>query len=259
MRSGVSTRSCSDEAAFAGVAGAWSTDYPAENLGDTLEPGIVARVTPAAGAAAFTATLPSARLLQFVGLVEHLIPADGTVRVRFYSDVLTTVVHDTAAVAIPDPTNDPQTFPVLLDAPISVRSIRVDLAGLGADDLDIGACELAKFWELPWITAGLVAGFDASGEELPLVGGGSAGAEGDKHRTRSFEVSRIDLAVSSTTGLDFQWWQGLTRPFVYVEDYDTPSSWPRDCFLAANAALEPAVVAVFDRDNLQFRLREHRR
>jgi hypothetical protein len=258
MRPGVSTNSCSDLATFAGVVGTWSADYPVTNLGDTMEPGIVARVTPASGAAAFTATLPAARSLQFVGLVEHLVPAAGTVRVRFYSDVLTTLVHDTAAVTIPDPTSDPQTFPVLLDAAISVRSIRVDIAGLSGD-LDIGACEIAQFWEFPWITEGLTAGFDASGAELPLVGGGSAGAEGDIHRTRSFEVSHLDLAVSSTTGLDFQKWQGLTRPYVYVEDYDTPSSWPRDCFLAVNSEIPPAVAILSNRDNAQFRPREHRR
>lgn len=255
MRPGVSTNSAADLATFAIVTGTGDSDYPIANLGDLVTPSEVARITPAGGAVAFTAVLPAARSIQFAALVEHAIPTGGTVRVRFYSDALSTVVHDTTAVTIPDPTSDPQTFPVLLNAPLSVRAIRVDIAGLSAP-LDIGGCELAGFWEWPWITAGLAAGFSIGGSDEDLVGGGSAGAEGEDFRTRSFDVSYLELRISTTTGIDFQKVQGLTRPFVYIEDYDDPISFPRDCFLAVNSELPPLTAAMFGSDTLSMRLTE---
>lgn len=258
MKSGISTDSYADTATFAVVTGTADADYPVSNLGDLAEPGVVARITPDTGAIAVTATLPAARSIQFAALVEHTIPADATVRVRFYSDVLTTVVSDTGVDTIPDPTDDPQTYPVLLPAALSVRSVRIDIAGL-TDDLDIGGLEIAAFWEWPWLTGSLDAGFRLSGDEIDLVGGASAGGEGDAPRTRSGEVKYLDLGVSVTTRIDAQKLHGLTRPFVYLEDYDTPSSWPRDCFLATNTALPPGVAEMFDRDTFQFRIEEHRR
>lgn len=257
MRSGVSTDSLAADGTFAVATGSADADYPVANLGDIYDPGEVARIAPSGGAVVIERTLSAAASVQFLALVEHNIPAGGSVRVQFYSGVLSSLVHDTGTVAIPTPTADPQTFPVLLDAPASVRSARVTITGLSGD-LEIGALEIGGFWEWPWITAGLEAGFDIGGGEQVLVGGGSYGAEGEDLRTRSLEVKYLDLSVSSTTGIDWQQFQGLTRPFVYVEDYDTPSSFPRDCFLAANDALPMMTAVMFDADDVSIRLREVR-
>jgi hypothetical protein len=180
------------------------------------------------------------------------------VRIELFSDVLTTGVEDTGAVVIPDRTDDPQTFPLLLDAATGVRSFRVTIEGL-ADDLEIGGVEIAAFWDLPWITAGEQAGFRVSGDDLDLVGGAVAGGEGEMPRTRSLQVSYLELDTSVTTRLDFQKLKGLARPFVYIEDYETPGSWPRDCFLATNTDTPAAAAMLHDRDDFHAQIEEHRR
>jgi hypothetical protein len=223
-----------------------------------VEPAIVARVTPDTGDVVLTFTLPAAVSRQCFAMVDHNIPDDGTVQLELFSDVLTTGVHDTGAVAIPDRTDDAQTFPILLDAALSVRSGRITITGL-TDDFEAGGFEIAKFWEFPWITAGLDAALRVTGEETALVGGGSVGPDGEMPRTRRFDITWLDLDISVTTRLDLQKLKGLTRPFVYVEDYDTASSLPRDCFLATNAALPPAAAQMFDADSVSFEIEEHRR
>jgi len=258
MRSGVSTASLADDGTFAVTTGTEDSDYPATNAGDLFDTGEVARIAPDTGTVVIERVLSADASVQFLALVEHNIPSGGAVQVEvFDDDSLTSLAHDTGTVTIPDPTSDPQTFPVLLDAAITARSIRVTVTGL-TDDLELGGLEIGQFWEWPWITAGLEAGFDIGGSEQVLAGGGSYGAEGEDFRTRTLQVSYLDLAVSSTTGLDFQKLQGLTRPFVYVEDYDAPASFPRDCFLAVNEDTPLMSAAIFDKDNVQFRLRESR-
>lgn len=261
MRSGVSTNSLADDGTFSVATGTEDPGgygYAIENIGDLFDPGEMARITPDTGTVVIERVLSAAASVQCLALIEHNIPDGGEVQVEFFSDdAFTTAGTDTGSVAIPTPAADPQTFPVVLDAAETVQSIRITVTGL-TNDLEIGGLEIGSWWEWPWITAGLDAAFDIGGAEQVLVGGGSYGAEGEVSRTRNFQVSYMDLSTSSTTGLDWQAYQGLTRPFVYVEDYDTPGSWPRDCFLAVNEALSPMAAVLSDRDNVQFRLREVR-
>lgn len=261
MRSGVSTNSLAEDGAFAVTTGTedpGALGYVVERLGDLFDPAEVARVAPDTGAVVIERVLSADAEIQFLALVEHNLTEAHDVQVEFFSDAgLSVPGTDTGAVPVPAPTTDPQTFPVLLDAPETVRSIRITITGL-TDDLEIGGLEIGGFWEWPWITAGLEAAFDGGGSEQVLVGGGSYGPEGEDARTRAFDVKFMALATSSTTGLDWQQYQGLTRPCVYVENYDDPASFPRDCFLAVNEALPMMTAVMSDRDNVSFRLREVR-
>lgn len=259
MRPVVSTDSVAAEAVFAAVTGTWSASYPVANLGDLFLTTKVARVTPAAGAAAFTAVLAADTDVQFVAIVDHTMPAGATARIRLYSDAgMTSAVFDSTATAIPTPlARQEQTFPVVLDAAVTVRAVRVDLAGLSGD-LDIGALEIAAAWEWPWITAGAGVGVTSATDDIALVGGGSVGRQTRKLRTHEGQVSFLELGISTTTGIDAQKLKGLARPFVFVEDYDTPASWPRSCYLARNTALPAFASALYGHDHFQFRLRKHR-
>jgi hypothetical protein len=135
----------------------------------------------------------------------------------------------------------------------------VDIASAGSAAIDIGGLEIAKWWQWPFISARLEAGFASAGDDLALEGGGAEGQSGFLARTRDGQIGMLDLAVSAVTGLDFQKLKGLTKPFVFVEDADTAAHWPRDCFLAVNADLPPMVAQLYDRDAFQFRLREFTR
>jgi hypothetical protein len=259
MRPGVSTSSVAEDATFTSIAGTWDTDYPVTGLADPIRIAEVARVTPATGAAAFKAALTADQSVDFFALAGHTLPAGATVRFRGYSDAAATLqVADTTATTIPTPVSPwRQTFPAVLSAPVTIRAVRVDIANAGADPIDIGACIVGRFWEWPWITAGMTAGLRAGGGDIDLIGGGSVGRDVTKLRTREGQISYLDLSTSSTTGLDHQKRNALTRPFVFIEDLDTPANWPRDCFLAVNSDLPASVAALFDKDTFQFRLVEH--
>lgn len=259
MRSGVGSPSYASDAAFAAITGTFDADYPVDNLADTWAPSKVGRVTPSGAAAAFSAVLAADQTVRFAALVAHDLPSGATVRMRFYSDAaLSVLVEDVAAAAIPDPVGGyVQTYPVLMSAAATVRGVRVDLAGLSGD-AEIGALEIAGWWEWDNITAGANFGLKSGGDAIALVGGASAGGTGSLSRTYDGQVSYQDWTASDT-GLDFQKAQGLARPFVFVEDYSDPTSWPRSCFLARNTDLPPMVAQFYDRDHFQFRLMEHRR
>lgn len=241
MRPGVSTASYSAGSTFAATSGTWSTDYPVTNLSDLADPGRVARV--AGGSASFTATLASASLVQIVALVGHTLAATDTIRVQAGA-------YDSGTVPAYAATR-----PFVFPAEISVSVVTVTLT-FAAASVDIGALEIGRWWE--WeINASADAGYLDAGDDIQLLGGGSVGFETFRPRTYAGQISYLDLATSSTTGLDFQKLQGLTRPFVFVEDADDPATWGRSCFLARNSEVPPMVAALFNRDTFQFRLREH--
>lgn len=253
--------SVAESGAFADVTGSFDADYPIDNLADPVEITKVSRVTPAGGAVAFTCVLSADQTVSGLALVAHTLPAGATVRARFYSDSLSTLVEDVSATAIPTPvTGYAQTYPVIMvGGSDTIRSVRIDIASAGSDPIDLGCLQVGEFWEWPWITAGMDAGFNMPADDIELEGGGAFGAQGVKKRTRSGEVSWMALATSSSDGIDFQARTALSLPFVFVEDYATPANWPRDCFLAVNSEVPAIVAAMFDRDTFQFRFSEHRR
>lgn len=260
MRSGVSTNSLADDGTFSVATG---TEDPGgygsaiENLGDLFDPAEVARITPATGTVVIERVLSAAAQVQCVALVEHNIPDAGAVQVEFFADAaFATAGTDTGAVAIPTPTDDPQTFPVVLVAAETVRSIRITITGL-TSDLEVGGLEIGGFLPVT-INAGVEAGYEVGGSEQVLVGGGSYGPEGDVARVRSFHIAYMDLATSSTNVVDWLDDRGTTRPYLLVEDADDPESWPRDAFLAVNVQSVRLTAALFDRDRVEFSAREVR-
>lgn len=261
MKTGVSTIPYGETATFALVTGSADATYGIANLASIATPSKPARLTPSAGALAFTAVLTANRTVQLAALAQHGLPAGATVRTRFYSDAgMTTVVTggDLGPTSIPTPVSGyKQTFPGIMAASQTVRAVRWDIASAGASAIDFGAAEIAQWWEWPKITRAADLGFEDPGEDLGLLGGGAVGQEGYAPNTYAGEVSHMATSVSLTTALDFQKLKQLGKPFVFVEDYDDSASWPRTCFLARNVDLPPLVAALYDRDGFQFRLREH--
>ncbi len=261
MRPGLFSTSVAEAATFASVTGTWSANYPVTNLADPVEISKVGRVTPSGGAIAFTSVWASAVTVAGASLVAHTLPAGATVRMRFYSDSLSTLVEDVAATAIPTPLAlYPQSYPVLMaGGSASIRSVRVDIASAGASAVDIGALMAGDWWDWPYIAAGMEAGFRLGLGEVALDGGGAVARVGVRKRIRTGQIGWMDFADSTTKGLDFQTRKALAKPFVFCEDYDTPANFPRDCFLAVNSEVPPMVAVMFDRDAFQFRFTEHRR
>ncbi len=257
MISGVSGESYARAATFAGITGTWDSDYPVENMADLVRITKVARVTPAAGAAAFSVVLPASTSISFSALVNHTAPEAATMRVRAYSDAgMTAGIYDSAAVSMgPVVSGYPSVRPLVYDA-VTARAVRVDLADLDGDT-EIGGFEISKFWRWSGISPGADVSLLAGSGDVDLAGGGSMGDEAWQPRTYDGQIDFLALALAQTTGFDFQKITARGRPFVFVEDYSDPDSWPRGCFLARNGDLPALVGAVYRHDRFQFRFREH--
>jgi hypothetical protein len=202
-RAGVSATSYSKISTFAAISGSWSSDYPVTNLRDLVRSAQPARVTPASGAAAFSVVMPSSQTVQLAALVHHTLPAGATVRLRLYSDAaMTGLVLDSGLYGAWPQGSAPSagymaTRPFLTDAPAMCRAARVDLAGLtGATD--IGAFELAKWWEWPGVSPGANIGFSPTQSRIDYIGGASEG----RRRVPAADLRRGDLAAGAAGRCD---------------------------------------------------------
>lgn len=245
MGVGMSLESYSADAVFAAGTGAWDPNYGVANAGDLYLPSKVARVT--GGAASLTGTLPGASPIGIVAVTNH--NAD-TIRVQagaYDSGVVAT------APAVPGyRRTQPFIFPE-----ISAALVTVTFGFVGT--LDIGAIEIARFFELPGISPGAAVGFRRTGEDTELVGGGRIAARGGARRPRTFsgQLDRLAMAIAETRGLDFQKIKARSGPFVFVSDTATPASWSRGCWLARNAEVRPSVGASTRHDAWSIGLVEH--
>jgi len=266
MTAGVSMWSRGSVATFASVVGTWSADYPATHLADLINISRVSRFTPASGAAAFTFVLPELVPIQFVGLARHTMPAGVTMRVRLFKtnnpDPVTNaanIVHDSGVIGVwpsgGPVANYPSVRPYKLTAAIGTWSGRIDFASLpGA--AEIGGVDLGEWWTLN-ISPGKEMGFDPRAPVIRYSAGGSEALDVWAPRILRGQVDYMHMKEAGTTGLDFQKSAGQSRPFIYTQDYEDPTTWPRSCMLMTNSELPPSVGALYRHDAFQVRFREH--
>lgn len=264
MTPGVTYLSASSLASLAMITGSADANYPVQNLSDTVNNAKVARLTPAGGVVAFSFDLSAASLIQFVGLVRHNLSGAETVRIRLYSAAalggsllvdsgVISVWPSGAAVA-----GYAQTRPWVASAgPYTALSGRVDFASLGGV-LEIGALELAQWWPV-YMSPGAEIGFITTAADEAIVGGGAEAGDTFVSRMMNGQCDFLSIATSATTGIDFQAAVGKSKPFVWVQDYDDPTTWGRGCWPARNADLPPIVGALYRHDRFQLRLKEHAR
>jgi hypothetical protein len=259
IRSGVSVFTYAAETTFALVTGSASSDYPVTNLADLFQTTKVARVTPSGGVIAFTAVLSADQAVQIAAMVNHTLPANAVVRVRFYSDAaMTTVVAngDMGNVAIPDPVDGYiQTFPSVMPARQTVRAVRFDISNAGSDPVDIGAVEIAQWWSLP-NPQNADVGFDDGTDDIALMGGGSWGRDEYHPTTYRADWAHMNSADALANGVSFLKNKSLVRPYIFVENYADPTTWPRTCFVALNQEMSQFAMKLYDREIFALRARE---
>lgn len=268
MTPGVSYLSQSAAAAFTAVTGPWDANYPVQNLGDVQAPSQVGRATPSAGQVTFTFALPVAALVRFIGLVNHSMAGAESVRVRLFAtgapDPATNggaIVYDSTAVAVWPIGSTPSSLfkavrPFVLPAATSVISGRVDLTGLGAS-FQLGGVEIGQFWAWPGEGAGRALGFKNRLSDVLLAGGAAAPIDTFVPRYLQGELPAIPLVSSQTEGFDFQRSTSRAKAFVYVADYDDPSSWARECALMRQDAISALAGKLYRHDSMQIRFIEH--
>jgi hypothetical protein len=259
---GVSIDSRSKAAVWAGPVGAWAAGYPVANLGDLPRPSQVARVTPAGGAAAFTAVLSDYWTVQIVALIHHNADTEASMRIRLYFDEDMTILRADSGVikvwpvgSAPDP-DFLSLRPYIFDAAVVCRAVRVDFEDLSGP-LDIGACEIARFWDWGGVSDGVEIGFDARTPTQRFAGGASQGVDQFMPRTYNGQLDYVALKEASSSGIDFQKLKGTTYPFVVVDNYEDEAAWAHGCFFARNLDLPPMVGVLYRHDTFQFRFSEY--
>lgn len=264
MTPGVSLASVSSLATFSMITGTADANYGVANLADTVNNAKVARFTHAGGIVAFSFNLSAASLIQFAALVRHNLVGAETVRVRLYSGASLggSLLADSGVISVwpsgAAVSGYGQTRPYVHTAAVTALSGRVDFAGISST-LEIGALELAQWWAITGVSPGAEIGIDTRAQDVALVGGGAEAADVFTPRIMNGQCDLMALATAATTGIDFQASLGKTKPFVWVQDYDDPTTWGRGCWPARNADLPPLVGALYRHDRFQMRFLEHLR
>lgn len=264
MTPGVSYLSASSLATFAMITGSADANYGIQNLSDTVNNAKVARLTHAAGVVAFSFNLSAASLVQIMALVRHNLVGAETVRFRLYSAAALggSLLADSGVISIwpsgAAVTGYAQTRPWVATAAVTALSGRVDFAGVAAT-LEIGALEMAQWWAIPGISPGAELGFITDATDEAIVGGGAEAGDTFIPRVMNGQCDFVALATSATTHIDFQAATSRSRPFVWCQDYDDPTTWGRGCWPARNIEIPPLIGALYRHDRVQLRLREHAR
>ena len=231
-------------ATWSAITNTWSTSYPLSNLSALATPRRVS-VAAATGAAAMSFAFSAAKSVQLVSLIGTNLTSSATLRVRLYSDNLTTMVADSGTVSAwpttaPLSQYGPPTRPVLFSSPVSALTGRIDITPGGSDPaVQIASVDISGSIIVSDIMSDLQRGFATSGFRVAIPGGIDVARR--QWQPRSFVGNRAVVAQSEidTTWLDFQSDFRLSTPFVFCRDIDDSTCWPREAFQARNAALNP--------------------
>lgn len=255
------------------VAGATATmgngsadaNYPAQNVTDLVNINRPARMTPSAGFIAIQMTWPAPVTAEFLAYIAHnRTGGSDLMRLQTYTDAAwTTGLVDSGNFAC-WPSGDavagyPSVRPYVFPAgPRTFQSCFVYV--FCSTVVEIGGIELGSWLPLLGMGQGKEVGFTNRMQPTALIGGGSDEADAAfMPRILNAEVPYVSLGANLNPMIDFQNAQRRGKPFVYVEDYDDATSWPRRCFLARNKELPPSVGALYRSDRFQLRFIEHRR
>lgn len=154
----------------------------------------------------------------------------------------------------------PQVRPVVLAAPVNAIAGRLtlyDRAPLDNVAWEIGGVEMGGWWEWQDVEVPRERGRGGSAIEQDLGGGVTHVTKQWLPRTWRGERGVVDQSEVETTALDFQLEKRKTRPFVFVHDYDDPSTWPRESLLVTNQSLLPSQIFNFDVGRVGFDFLEH--
>ena len=266
MTSGVSIFSQAANATWAVNVGAADANYPASNLADLINICNPVKVTTVSNAFELQFVLSAAASVQIVALVRHTING-GTVRLRLWSDNnpdpvgnAAHIVYDSTAVST-WPGGSGQvpgyaaTRPFLLANPVTCGSGLLDFTGVGGVP-QIGGVEIGQF--LPWdVSEGANYGFVTDANDITFMGGASDSPITNLQRIAEGKCDFVSSTISTRTSIDFMQTTGLQRPFVFVQNYEDPTTWARWTFLARNSDIPPLIGAIFGWDQFEFRLKEH--
>jgi hypothetical protein len=268
VRPGVSHPSY-DGTSFALATGAAAGAYPVSNLASKLSLRTVFQQS-GTGAIAITFALATLRQVQFLGVLHHNASQDATFRWRLFSagaaDPVTNAAHlvyDSGVLPFfPEGVTQDATYPAVTPhvAPEerALLTGRLDLAGNTAP-WQIGALEFGGWWDWPAISVPRELGVDNADTVVQQVGGADHVMGQWASRTVKGTRADVDITAERATFMDFQMQKGLRTPFVWLWDYDDPTTWARECLVVRNATLPALIANRHPLADLSFDLIEHMR
>lgn len=263
MKTGVIHPSIMDQATFAADVGGWDASYGMQNMADLVRPSKIARAT-GDGIHNFIVDFPTEQSVRAIAIIGHNAALTSTLQVSVHHDAGASgnVVWDSGSVPFYPSGVKVSGYrhirPFILPANASGQSVYIRMS---ANDVpyEIQAVEIGDFWEWPGISYGRELGVLQDGSEIPLLGGASYRSESPRPRRVAGLIDYMKMAETTTTGLDFQKRVDIQKPFVWAEDYDDSSTWPRKCLLVRNQELPPMAGALYRHDRFPIQLVEHLR
>lgn len=241
-------------AVYAMVTGAADPDFSVQNLDDMVSVRSVFLAT-APGAIALTFTRLTAADIRFLGLLHHNADPAATFRWRLFgagapdpaTNAANLIYDSTALPFYPAGAEKSDLFPAvtphILPAYAHTLCGRLDLSAQ-ADAWEIGALAIAGWWDWPAISVPRELGVENTDVVVLQTAGADHGMAQWAPRVMRGDRSEIIIADEQAKILNFQFDQGVSRPFVWVRDYSDPATWPNECFVARNSTVPTLNKAV---------------
>ncbi len=266
MRSGVSFPSYAGQGTWsAGTATTFDADYPVTNLSDLKRITRKAKVAGATTYAFFNLTFAAFRTINFCAMLNHNIVAPTKWRMRFYAEAVANIANtpllDTGLIDVwpsgSAPISGlPAVTPFVFPASASVRTgiLAVEIA---AGLPEIGGFECGGWWEWTDVAVPRELGISGNGTQEDMGGGVVHAMKEWSPRLIKGTRSVVDQSEIETTALDFQREKRLSQPFVFLTDFDDPTTWPREAVLVKNVTIPPSQIFDVDVGRFAFEFREH--
>ena len=261
MTSGICFPSLAWRTTWTITGGAANVDFPVTNLTNLDEIRKVF-VANAAGAVNILFTFPELQSIDFFAFLHHNADQAATFRLRVSAGLDATVgtLYDSGVSPFWMPGTSKTRFasirPVLLPAPVTIRSAHIQLSAMAAP-WEIGGVDVGRFW--PWnVEVNREIGLDTRST--------SSSSGSIEHVTQQWAPRVVsgqrELVTQNEvdmTFLDFQKTHGLNRPFVWVSDIEDPLTWGREAMLVTNNSLPAGRAVDYDQGKMSFAFREHLR
>jgi hypothetical protein len=250
------------------IIGVFGADHPVSNLSD-LDRITKVAIANEGGGHAIAGQLPAAATIDCMAIIGHNLAVGSVFRLYAFSGTgndpvadAGTIVYDSGETLV-WPTGGPiadyrSIRPVMFPAAVSARSFYLILSPSGLTPLQVGGIEFGQIWSLP-ISFDRQIGMSDDGSDIGLAGGASVTGLASEGRTVNARVDLMAMAITGTKGLDFQKGLDIDRPFVFAENFEDPTTWPRQCMFVRNQSLPAMVGRLYRHDAFPVRLVEHMR
>ena len=247
-------------------AGTWNANYPLANLQNPLLAAKARSGNVTVGSPSFRVNLGVSRNINVIALLRHNASSSGTVTIRAYSDVFTTLIL-TLNVSF-----WPEGYPSLEDKKVYQNDLYIPISSITArsfifdvfDDtnpagyFELSRCILAPSFQ-PAINMiyGSSIGLETETQRQRTLGGVDYYDRKEPRRIKQFTLDSLSEVEAFDSILDMQYDRGLDKELLFVTDLtDTGKRLKQRSFLGTLRTLNAIEHPYFDGHSVGFEIAE---